>query len=77
MDLWALGCTYAEMLRSTDPYKRLKLALPDKYLFCGDSCFPLSPSKAYYEAEDKSNNLVTQGDQMLKILEMVPPLDNM
>ena len=47
IDIWAVGCIFAELLYCTDNYKndpghdhRAK-----RHLFRGNSCFPLSPLK--------------------------------
>jgi serine/threonine protein kinase len=43
-DIWALGVTFAEMLRCTDPYYGSEDYCPsDRFPFKGNSCFPISP----------------------------------
>lgn len=75
VDMWALGCSYAEMLLATKPYHSKKLTSIQKYMFPGTSCFPLTPCDDYMKSQ-KKENLVCQNDQLLKILEVVSPLDS-
>jgi hypothetical protein len=59
--MWSLGCIFAELLYTwqdgdQDPSKR--------YLFKGNSCYPLSP--VHSETNDEVN--ISSKDQMLLIL---------
>ena len=40
----------------------------------GHSCFPLSPCEDYLKLKDKSQNLVSQNDQLVKILRLTEPV---
>lgn len=43
VDMWSMGCVFAEMLYCTDVYKAENKNLENRFLFPGSSCFPLSP----------------------------------
>ena len=63
VDVWGLGCTFAELLRCANSHRSSKV------LFKGDSCFPISPCKG--ADVDGDINLVDTEDQLLKILSVV------
>lgn len=67
IDVWGVGCTFAELLRVSDPRYNQKR----KVLFCGSSCFPISPYKKDADENDEDVNLVDGDDQLLKIMETV------
>lgn len=69
VDIWALGCTLAELLKTTEEQKKLNFSAKHRILFPGTSCYPLSPVKEYLEMEQKSENIVGEDDQLLKILD--------
>lgn len=46
VDIWSLGCILAEMIYCSDKYiKSDKYKVNSRFLFQGDSCYPLSPKK--------------------------------
>jgi mitogen-activated protein kinase 1/3 len=71
VDIWSLGCVFAEMLFCTDVYKSDKKSLDNRFLFPGNSCFPLSPCEQMAKNPDKSVNIVSQNDQLKKILDVL------
>lgn len=64
-DMWSLGCVLAELLFASEDYQGQKRSGDDRFLFQGNSCFPLSP----FDAGDKS--LISKDDQLLKILKLL------
>ena len=65
VDVWSVGCTFAELLRVSDPCYTQK----SKVLFCGSSCFPISPYKKDSDEDEEGVNLVDGDYQLLKIME--------
>lgn len=60
VDIWALGCILGEMLYCSQLTKNpKKYAEDNRFLFPGESCFPLSP-KQQESSEDV--NLVSHDD---------------
>ena len=60
VDIWALGCILGEMLNC--------MSIKDvekRFLFPGESCYPLTPCGV----KSSEINIVSQEDQMKKILE--------
>jgi hypothetical protein len=47
----------------------------DRFLFPGQSCFPLSPCKEPSNVDTKSQNVISENDQLIKILELLGPLE--
>jgi serine/threonine protein kinase len=67
IDVWGVGCTFAELLRVSDPtYSQRR-----KVLFKGSSCFPISPFKKGANESEQDVNIVDADDQLLKIMESV------
>ena len=67
VDSWSIGCVLAELIRYTDEYRQ---SFPlEKYLFSGDSCFPLSPLPG-----DDGLAMMNEDDQIAKISRIVGPL---
>lgn len=77
VDMWSLGCVFAEMLYCTEPYKGVNHSLENRFLFPGNSCFPLSPCDQMSKNPDKNVNIVSQNDQLKKILDQLGFLDDL
>jgi mitogen-activated protein kinase 1/3 len=43
VDMWSIGCIFAEMLHCLEPNNQLKLKEQNRVLLPGNSCYPLSP----------------------------------
>ena len=67
MDIWSVGIILSELMRSTDKYK--EDTKPGRYMFKGQSCYPISPPGEIQE------NKVSSNDQFIKILERYPELN--
>jgi mitogen-activated protein kinase 1/3 len=73
-DIWSLGCILGELLYCAQRFS----SKPDfdnkvRFLFQGDSCFPISPQKAQ---PDKNQETVSSGDQIIKICQHLRSLDD-
>lgn len=44
VDIWSLGCIFSEILCCTKEYKESGLQTHQRFIFPGQSCFPLSPN---------------------------------
>lgn len=55
VDIWSLGCVFAEMLFCTMPQKNKD----DRFMFPGNSCFPLSPCEQMAKNTEKNVNIVS------------------
>ena len=72
VDIWSLGCVAAEMLYCTDAYKNdPNHNLEQRFLFPGNSCFPLSPCEQMQKSANKDVNIVSKNDQLKKILDVL------
>jgi mitogen-activated protein kinase 1/3 len=68
VDIWAIGCVFAELLGTM---KESAVTFPDrKHLFPGKSCFPLSPSKES-EVELKDGIPYSTNDQLHHIFQVI------
>ena len=73
--MWGLGCVFAELLATTSPYHVVEDEKPKhNILFVGRSCYPLSPCSEFNES-DKSSNLISEDDQMMKIFSQMGHAD--
>ena len=54
IDIWSLGCIFAEMAYMWNQKGR---DASNRYLFQGNSCFPLSPNKNDKVKEDKEEDI--------------------
>lgn len=62
----------AEMLYCcTSNKNRLKRDINDRFLFQGNSCFPLSPCEEMKESQENEVNIVSKSDQLKLILEVI------
>jgi mitogen-activated protein kinase 1/3 len=64
VDIWSMGCIFAEMLYCTDEYNHdFQSIINNRYLFPGSSCFPISPcdemKKQKGDKDDESLNIVS------------------
>jgi hypothetical protein len=61
------------MIYCTDVYKydREKSSIEGRFLFPGNSCFPLSPCEEMKKSEDKTVNIVSKRDQLKLILDVL------
>lgn len=66
VDIWSAGCIVSELLYCQDVYIAKGASPSERYLFQGDSCFPLSPVKNS-KGEDKP--AVSPSDQLRVILQ--------
>ena len=64
VDIWGVGVTLAEILGCTDKYHGEGFSSTNRYIFKGDSCFPISPIR-------KDSSEVSPSDQLIKILEYI------
>jgi serine/threonine protein kinase len=46
VDMWSIGCIFAEGLRCTNVYKQNESEKSKRFLFTGGSCYPISPRKS-------------------------------
>ena len=60
VDMWALGCSFGEVLKVACAEEKIKNS--NRYMFLGGSCYPLSPCEEYRKNPNKSGNLVSQDD---------------
>jgi len=62
-DMWSFGCILFELLKYTckDEKQSKKDFLKERYLFQGNSCFPLSPIRTQ-KGED--SNIIAHDDQL-------------
>ena len=76
-DIWSLGCVLAELIFCTRKYKNKgqKMVGPRR-LFRGSSCFPLSPSSGISNFTNQDENIVSNNDQLIKILEVLGHQDS-
>ena len=76
-DIWSLGCCLGEMVNTTDTYQEGDEITPDtRYLFNGTSCFPLSPCEEMKKQLDGQVNIISKGDQLIKILKILGHQDD-
>ena len=54
IDVWAMGCVFAEMLVCIDESQDAKLE--NRVLFPGSSCYPLTPCREQKKAEREKGN---------------------
>ena len=71
VDVWSLGCVLAELLHCANNDLSSQQEADDRYIFPGNSCYPVSPCPLERKSEKKDVNLVSQNDQMIKILEIL------
>ena len=69
VDIWSLGCVLAEMLACTKVYNTEQL--DNRFIFSGNSCFPLSPCEQMTKNADKNINIVSSNDQLKKICDIL------
>lgn len=70
VDVWSIGCIFAEIVKYTSPYKGPKF-YNDNVLFRGKTCHPMSPN---HESGEIDNN-----DQFIKIVSTIgfPSINHM
>lgn len=72
-DIWSLGCILAELIYCSQDYsKRPGFDNKKRFIFQGDSCFPISPKKT----NDSTKESVSSGDQIIKICQRLRDLDH-
>ena len=65
------------MVNTTDTYQEGDEITPDtRYLFNGTSCFPLSPCEEMKKQLDSQVNIISKGDQLIKILKILGHQDD-
>ncbi len=71
VDIWALGCVFAEILLLIQQKQANKsnIKLSDVILFPGKSCYPFTEGKEKGDKNDKAT--VRSDDQLIKILELL------
>ena len=67
VDTWSVGCILAELIRYTEEYR--DQYPEEKYLFSGDSCFPLSPNPG-----EDGLAVIDKDDQIAQISTILGPL---
>lgn len=73
-DIWSLGCILAELIYcSTDYSNNNGFDNKKRFIFQGDSCFPISPQK---NQSDKNQESVSSKDQIIKICQRLKELDD-
>ena len=65
VDIWSAGCVLSELIYCQDVYIAKGASPKDRYLFRGDSCFPLSPFK---QKDGSKEENVSKDDQLRVIL---------
>jgi len=77
-DLWSFGCVIYELLNfyscNPDNEASLKKYNRERFLFPGNSCFPLSPCEANIKSKMKETNIIDKIDQLKIILKQLGPL---
>lgn len=89
IDIWALGCIFAELMKVSEPYVKPLLKVADsqrqiqqltynRVLFQGDSCYPMSPLlDAESGAEpDPEEATLTENDQLVVICRKLISYEN-
>lgn len=77
VDMWSLGCVLAELIFCTRKYKKkAQKTVGPQRLFRGSSCFPLSPSSEMSKSAKQDENIVSNNDQLIKILEVLGHQDS-
>jgi serine/threonine protein kinase len=72
IDIWSLGCVLGEMMLNRQNGTSVGKKLEDKYLFPGQSCFPLSPDFSLRENRNRSQaKIISSNDQIRKIVEQM------
>ena len=81
VDIWGLGCVMAELLlvvqevNSREVGCKEPMKLEDIVMFPGTSCFPLTACHESKSSNEEAN-LVSNNDQLIKILESLGPQDD-
>lgn len=68
VDVWSLGCIFAELL-ALEPPKEVNF-VAKKVLFQGKACFPLSPPKKEL-SKGEGKIVIKDSDQLFKIIEVL------
>lgn len=73
IDIWAMGCIMAELLLKIEKQytTKTKSDYSDRFLFPGQSCFPLSQCAEAKQSENQDTNTVSINDQLIKILKVI------
>jgi serine/threonine protein kinase len=76
VDLWSLGCIVSDIVNSSEALLKQHPTsdVRQRCLFKGNSCFPLSPKKS--GSDGSKSRVVSSGDQIIKILEILPALNS-
>jgi len=68
-DMWGVGCIIYELLNYYFSFKQSNIDLKDwvksRFLFKGNSCFPLSPCSDYHKnkkADKNGSNIINKAD---------------
>ena len=75
-----MGCIFAELIHCSMVYQNTSGYNQDnRFIFAGSSCFPLSPCDEMQGSEEEQDNnqvnIVSQNDQMIKILNVLGKQD--
>jgi hypothetical protein len=68
--MWSVGCTMAEIIRFTNPYRDVGFDKTNRYMFPGTSCFPISPCKEA-KAEAKASNYPGDGECIVETTDQI------
>ena len=71
IDIWSLGCIFAELMYTWSPGCNVS---KERYLFKGNSCYPLTPIGGAKNQEDGVGT-VSHKDQLICILQVLGPQD--
>lgn len=72
-DIWSLGCILAELIYCSVEYsKQIDFDNKRRFVFQGDSCFPISPQR---NSSNNNQETVSSNDQIIKICERLRGLD--
>jgi mitogen-activated protein kinase 1/3 len=68
VDIWSTGCVLSELLNCSSNYK---IPAEERYVFTGNSCFPLSPTTKMKENSDDRKVILSKNDQLKVILQIL------
>ena len=66
IDIWSTGCILGEMINVTDDYRQGREDRNKRFMFTGQSCFPLSPCKEALKDENANLNIVENNDMVVR-----------
>jgi len=68
VDMWSLGCMFAELLWCCETKAQLKPISKTRILFPGDSCYPLSPKNSHAKESSDDGDIDLSSKDQLKVI---------